>query len=104
LVAVNYPDGPVNPTPSPTDASQTADIVAEICSRMDVSSGATVTLASPAGGVGDEATATVSSPANTLTGFLDWAIPSTLVLTSSVETRIEQPAGWDIAAGGLACP
>ena len=71
---------------------------------MDVSSGATVTLESTTGALGAEATATVSAPANTLTGFLDFVIPSTLVLESTVETRIEQPAGWEINAGGQACP
>lgn len=104
LVAVNYPDGPVNPTPSPTDAGQTTTIANEVCSRMDVSSGASVTLASPTGALGGEATATVSAPANTLSGFLDWAIPSSLILSSTVEIRIEQPAGWDIDAGAQACP
>ncbi len=104
LIAVNYPNGPVTPTPSPTSTSQSDAIVAEVCGRMDVSSGADVTLASPTGAVGGVATATVSAPATTLTGFLDWAIPSSLSLESTVEIRIEQPAGWDIDAGPIACP
>jgi Flp pilus assembly protein TadG len=104
LVAVNYPNGPVTPTPSPTSTAQTDAIVAEVCNRMDVSSGANVTLTSDTGQVGDSATATVSAPANTLTGFLDWAIPSSLQLSSTVEIRIEQPAGWDIDGGPVPCP
>ena len=105
LAAVNYPDGPVNPAPPPTDGGQSATIIAEICSRMDVSSGATVTLASPTGAVGNDATATVSAPINTLTGFVDWAIPGGATLDSTVTIRIEQPAGWDIdlVPGGPTC-
>jgi Flp pilus assembly protein TadG len=69
LIAVNYPVGPVNPPPARTSA-QTTLIVAEICNRMDVTTGA-------------------------LTGFIDWAIPSGLRLVSEVEIRVEQPAGWE---------
>jgi hypothetical protein len=92
IIAVNYPDGPNAPTMSSSD--QTDAIVGEICSRMDVASGALVSLNS-AGGVGDPATAKVDAPANTLTGFIDWAIPSGLRLTSEVEIRVEQPANWN---------
>lgn len=92
LVAVNHPVGPL-PSAPPRSSSQTDDIVADICSRMDVAVGATVTLAST-GGIGDPATATVTAPGETLTGFLDWAIPTDLELSSSVETRLEQYAGW----------
>jgi Flp pilus assembly protein TadG len=94
LVAVNYPDGPQSPTPTPTDTTQSEEIVAEICSRMSTARDATITLNSPTGGVGDSAEALVSAPAYALTGFLAWAIPDDLVLTSRVEIRIEQPAGW----------
>lgn len=94
LVAVNYPDGPQSPTPTPTDTAQTDEIVAEICSRMTAARDATVTLTSPNGSVGDVAVAEVSAAAYALTGFLAWAIPDDLVLTSRVEIRVEQPAGW----------
>lgn len=93
LVAVNYPVGPVNPAPSTRTSSQTDQIVAEICNRMDVGSGALITLQS-GGTVGAAATAEVDAPANTLTGFLDWAIPPTMRLVSDVDIRLEQPAGW----------
>ena len=104
LIAVNYPNGPVSPTPDPASLTQTDEIVAEVCRRMDVSSGASVDLVSDTGAVGAAATATVTAPGNTLTGFLDWAIPSGLTLSSTVEIRIEQPAGWDIDAGPRPCP
>lgn len=93
LIAVNYPVGPVNPPPARTSA-QTNLIVAEICNRMDVTTGALVTLTST-GGVGDAATAKVDAPPDTLTGFIDWAIPSGFRLVSEVEIRVEQPAGWE---------
>lgn len=98
LIAVNYPHGPID-DPAETPADQTIVIVDEVCSRMDVSSGGNITLQST-GGVGDpapvggSATATVTAPINTLTGFLDWAIPSGASLSSTVEIRVEQPAGW----------
>ncbi len=92
LAAVNYPAGPVFPTPT-REASQTDLLVAEICGRMDVARNVTVTLTSP-GTVGSSAQASVSAPAQSLTGFMRWAIPSTMVLSSNVEIRLEQPAGW----------
>lgn len=92
LIAVNYPDGP-NPSTFATPALQTTAIVAEICNRMDVTTDALVTLQS-AGDVGDPATAKIDSPPDTLTGFMDWAIPASLRLVSEVEIRVEQPAGW----------
>jgi Flp pilus assembly pilin Flp len=91
-IAVNYPDGP-NASTFATASAQTDAIVAEICARMDVSTDAKISLQS-AGDVGDPATAKVDAPANTLTGFIDWAIPSSVRLTSEVEIRLEQPAGW----------
>ncbi len=93
LVAVNYPVGPTNPPATMGDLGQTSQIVAEICSRMDVATGVTVTLEST-GEVGDSAPATVKSPVTTLTGFIDWAIPAGMELSSTVEIRVEQPAGW----------
>jgi len=100
LVAVNHPYGPDSPTLSPS--AQTDAIVAEICDRMDVASGATITLTST-GGVGEDATAGVEAPANTLTGLLDWAIPPTMVLGSEVVIRVEQPATWADTTS-QACP
>lgn len=93
LAAVNYPVGPVSSPPPRTNA-QTLQIVAEVCNRMDVSENATVTLTS-AGDVGDPATATVKAPAETLTGIFDSFIPPTLVLSSDVDIRLEQFAGWE---------
>lgn len=91
LVAVNHPVGPVNPAPTSREPSQTDQIVTEICNRMDVATDAVITLQS-SGDVGDAATAQVEATTQSLTGFIDWVLPSSL--SSEVEIRVEQPAGW----------
>jgi Flp pilus assembly protein TadG len=103
LLAVNYPDGP-NPSTFALPTDQTDAIVAEVCSRMDVAAGATVILTNT-GGVGLDATARVKAPIDTLTGFMDWAIPSSAELNSEVTIRIEQPPGWAVnGPTGDPCP
>jgi Flp pilus assembly protein TadG len=81
-------------------------IVNETCNRMGLA-----TLSNPssvfltigrsdatgngsADDVGDIASVTVSSPASTLTGFFDWAIPPSTSLMSTAEIRIEQIPNW----------
>lgn len=102
LIAVNYPEGPVFPTPSPTSSTQTDDIIAEVCNRMTSADDVRITLQS-SGGVGDAAVAEVFADAYSLTNFLGWAIPDDLVLSSRVEIRVEQPAGW-VSVTEQACP
>ena len=101
LAAVNYPTGVTDGSGSRTDTDRDA-LIAEICSRMDTTSGVQVSLTS-SGGVGDGATVTVDALADTLTGFIDWAIPSGLRLDSTVEIRLEQPATWSNASAE-SCP
>lgn len=62
------------------------------CDRMDLSTGATITLSRSGDLVGDDATANVTADLKTLTGFFDSWLPSTL--TSEVSVRIEQPPTW----------
>ena len=51
------------------------------------------------------AVVTVASAADTLTGLMDWVIPSALTLTSTVEIRMEQPATWTNTPGTpIGCP
>lgn len=97
LVAVNY-----KPTSATGDAQSTL-IRAEICDRMGAGSTTTVQLArtGPAAGT-DSATVTVRKPLKQLTGFLDFALKD-VVLSSSVETRLEQDATWN-GTGEVACP
>lgn len=101
LAAVNYPVGQL-PSPPARTSGQTDTIVAEICDRMDTTSNVEVSMTST-GGVGDEATVTVEALADTLTGFLDWAISPSLTLSSTVTIRVEQFAGWANTAN-QACP
>jgi Flp pilus assembly protein TadG len=71
--------------------------LSEACDRMDLSSGATITLAGSTGTVGDEAVVNVTAPLATITGFFDGWLPANL--TSEVRVRIEQPPTW--VGGGL---
>ena len=49
LIAVNHPNGPVFPTPSPTSNAQTDAIVAEVCSRMTAADDVRITIQSSGG-------------------------------------------------------
>jgi Flp pilus assembly protein TadG len=103
LAAVNYPAGPTNGSVARNPSDKTA-LMAEVCGRMDIADGTMVDLQSP-GGVGDAVVVTVSAPGNTLTGLLDWALPPSLTLSSTIESRLEQPATWNnTSIGGEACP
>jgi Flp pilus assembly protein TadG len=89
-------------------------IVTETCNRMNLAAlsdptSVQVTLArsdgtgnGSANDVGDFATVTVVAPGTTLTGILDWAIPSGLQLTSTAEIRVEQTPSW--TTGTFSCP
>ena len=103
LIAVNYPHGPVLPAPATRDSDQTDEIVAEICRRMHTANNARVTLTSN-GDVGDPAVATVVADVQSLTGLFGWVVPATMTLSSTVEIRLEQPAGWADTTGGQNCP
>lgn len=78
------------------------NIIADVCDRMDLFPGTSVILTHlGAGAVDDGATAQVSIDAgqNTLTGFLDWAIPSSMTMSALVETRLQKEADWDPDSG-----
>jgi Flp pilus assembly pilin Flp len=94
LAAVNFPD------------TGEVDMAAEICSRMDlVGSDPATTITWTSDGtpeVGEGVIVTVSTPHNTLTGFLDWAFGSITTLDATVEIRIEQPPTWSDAT--VNCP
>ena len=102
LAAVNFPEGPEPNSGVRSNANRDA-LVAEICARMQTPSGADVTIAS-AGTVGDSATVTVTTPGDTLTGFVDFLLPSSLSLDSTVQIRMEQAATWTNTAGSQTCP
>jgi Flp pilus assembly protein TadG len=84
--------------------SQAGNIISDVCDRMDLFPGTSVALSRTGATVDSAATATVSVAAggNTLTGFLDWAIPDTFVLAADVDTRLQKEATW--APGTAPCP
>lgn len=85
-------------------------LAGEICSRMDLVGSAPTTItwtSTDTDGdstieVSEKVEVTVSTPHETLTGFLDWAFSSVTDLTSTVEIRIEQPPTWSDAT--VTCP
>lgn len=101
LAAVNYPDGP--PPDSGTPDANRDQLVAEICARMQTPEGAEVIITTT-GDVGDPATVTVNTPGETLTGFIDFLLPPSLVLTSTVQIRLEQAATYSQTSGAQLCP
>src|SRR5690606_11667859 len=63
----------------------------DVCDRLDVAApGATVVFERDGDDVGDEVRATVTSPARTMTGLLDWAFPSSMQLQHTAKVRLEQ--------------
>jgi Flp pilus assembly protein TadG len=80
---------------------QSANIIADVCSRMDLFPGTSVTLVQNGTSVDSVAAAQVSVAVgqNTLTGFLDWAIPPSMTITSEVETRLQKAADWSSGSG-----
>jgi len=102
MAAVNFPEGPEPNSGVRSDANRDA-LVAETCARMQTPANAEVTIVSN-GSVEDSATVTVTAPGDTLTGFVDFLLPSTFTLDSTVQIRIEQTATWTNTAGAQACP
>lgn len=81
--------------------TQSQNIIGDVCDRMDLYPGTTVTLVQNGTSVDSLAQAEVSIGVgqNTLTGLLDWAIPSSMVATAQVETRLQKEADWTNATG-----
>jgi len=98
LAAVNY-----HATDGSSGATQSTEIVAATCGRMEVATATTVTIDTSAGtAVGDVVTFTITSPADPVTGVFDpWLTGKTL--TSVLEVRLEQPATY-AATTNEACP
>jgi Flp pilus assembly protein TadG len=94
ITAVNTPGG------------GNAALAAEICNRMDLvgdDSSTQITWSSDGTpDVGEGVTVQVSTPHDTLTGFLDWAFGGITNLESTVEIRIEQTPDW--SDGTQSCP
>lgn len=102
LAAVNFPEGAPPNSGTRSDGNRDA-LVAEVCARMQTPTGADLTITST-GAVGDAATITVTTPGETLTGFIDFLLPASLSLNSTVQIRLEQTATWADTVGAQACP
>lgn len=100
LAAVNY-----NPEDETDGADQLADIITEVCSRMDVTGGASVELTYNASGeteVGSVFTIKVTRPLEQLTGFLSPVLDGKTV-DSTVEARMETDGTWQGSTGPVSC-
>jgi Flp pilus assembly protein TadG len=86
LVAVNY-----KANTGSTGTTQSDEIIAESCDRMD--GGETVELDVTNAAIGQPANVEVSKNLDTLTGFLDFALGG-VTMRSDVEIRLEQAATW----------
>ncbi len=77
----------------------------DICSRMDVANrpSTEVSINRTGNEIGDDINLTVDTPASTLTGILDWMIPSGARLTSTITVRQEQPPSWS-QISAVPCP
>jgi hypothetical protein len=102
LAAVNYPEGPEPNSGVRSDANRD-DLVAEVCARMQTPTDADISIVS-SGSVGDAAMVIVTTPGETLTGFIDFLLPPSLTLSSTVQIRLEQAATWTDTAGPQSCP
>jgi Flp pilus assembly protein TadG len=102
LAAVNFPEGPP-PNSGTRNAARRDLLIAEICARMQTPEDAEVIITT-GGDVGDAATVTVNTPGETLTGFIDFLLPPSLVLTSTVQIRLEQAATYINSSGAEPCP
>lgn len=93
IAAVNYPEGSDPPLLVRTAPNRDA-LVAETCSRMNVASSIVVTIES-AGGEDDPITVTAAAPVDTVSGLLEWALPSSMTVSSTTVLHAEQPATWE---------
>lgn len=99
LAAVNYDETGTG------GSTQTDEIVAQICLRIDEPSESTVTLAFVVAGddeVGDYAEIRVERNLETITGFFDSFLGG-VAPNSEVSFRLEQDAAW-VATAAQACP
>lgn len=70
--------------------------VADICGKLNLANRSSTNVSISRSGVtiGDGITVSVDAAAETLTGLLDWFIPSGTRFTSTVTLRLEQPPTW----------
>jgi Flp pilus assembly protein TadG len=97
LAAVNFSSS------SNTGFTQTGEIVAEVCSRMELADDAEITISFPGNkSIGDTAHVEIATTVDLVTGVFDpWF--SSAVLANQLEIRLEQVATYS-STTGHACP
>jgi Flp pilus assembly protein TadG len=77
----------------------------DICNLLDLANrnSTKVSISRSGTNIGAGITVTADAAAETLTGLLDWAIPSSARLISTVTLRLEQPPTWTPVTG-VSCP
>lgn len=90
-------------TDGSSGATQTSEIVAEACSRMEVAANTRVTISFPGNkAVGDTVNVKITTTADLVTGAFDtWFANATI--SNELETRLEQIATFD-ATTNEPCP
>jgi Flp pilus assembly protein TadG len=94
LAAVNYTNPDISPPSS--GATQSQEILTEVCSRIGDTAGVTVTLSfddAAETDLGDRASIALTSQFDTLTGFLD-AFLEGADINDTVSFRLERDATW----------
>ena len=98
LAAVNY-----QATDGSAGSTQTTEIVAATCARMELADSSSVTISLPSGSaIGEVVQVQISSPAEPVTGVFDSWLSGTSV-TSTLSTRLEQIATF-AATSDETCP
>lgn len=98
LAAVNY-----QAVSTSTGSTQTSEIVAATCARMELADSSMVSISLPSGtSIGDTVEITITTPADPVTGMFDPWLSGTTV-TSTLQTRLEQTATY-AATTAEACP
>ena len=85
----------MNPTTPQIDICNLMDLANRTSTKVSISRSGTT--------IGSGITVTADAAAETLTGLLDWVVPSSARLTSTVTLRLEQPPTWTPVTGA-SCP
>lgn len=77
----------------------------DICNLMDLANRTStkVSISRSGNSIGSGVTVTADAAAETITGLLDWVVPTSARLTSTVTLRLEQPPTWT-PVSAVNCP
>ena len=87
------------------DLTNPASPEVDICGRLNLAdrTSTEVSISRSGNAIGQSITVTVDAAPETLTGVIDWVVPSGTRLASTVTLRLEQPATWT-AVSTINCP